>query len=200
LKRLRDVKLGYPNADGYFQFARNTVAAVARNLPAPPKCIDAVAAAVSKPFDEGLRYERELFRQLVVSPESRALRHAFFAERAAARVPGIAPDTPTRTIASAGVVGAGTMGTGIAIAFLSADIPVTLLEASAETLAKGVASIRAHFEGSAAKGRLTSEQAQRAIGLLSTAARHADLAAVDVVIEAVFEDLAVKEVVFRALY
>jgi 3-hydroxyacyl-CoA dehydrogenase len=199
LKRLRDVKLGYPNADGYFQFARNTVAAVARNLPAPPKCIDAVAAAVSKPFDEGLRYERELFRQLVVSPESRALRHAFFAERAAARVPGIAPDTPTRTIASAGVVGAGTMGTGIAIAFLSADIPVTLLEASAETLAKGVASIRAHFEGSAAKGRLTSEQAQRAIGLLSTAARHADFAAVDVVIEAVFEDLAVKEEVFRAL-
>jgi 3-hydroxyacyl-CoA dehydrogenase len=199
VKRLRDVTLEYPNADGYFQFARNAVAAVAKNLPAPAKCIDAVAAAVAKPFADGLRFERELFRQLVVTPESRALRHAFFAERAAARVPGIDAETPTRAIASAAVVGAGTMGTGIAISFLSAGIPVTLLEASPEALAKGVAVVRRHFEAAAAKGKLTGEQAQQAIASLAGAERYAGLAAADVVVEAVFEDLAVKEDVFRAL-
>ena len=199
IKRLRDVALDYPNADGSFEFARNTVAAVARNLPAPANCIDAVAAAVAKPFDEGLRFERELFRRLVVTPESRALRHAFFAERAAARVPGIGPDTRSREIASAAVVGAGTMGVGIAISFLSARIPVTLLEASPEALAKGVAAIRRHFEASSAKGKLTSEQAQQATASLATTDRYADLAGADVVVEAVYEDMAVKEGVFRAL-
>ena len=198
-KRLRDVALDYPNADGYLQFARNTVAAIAKNLPAPAKCIDAVAAAVARPFDDGLRFERELFRQLVVTPESRALRHAFFAERAAARVPGIGPATRSREIASAAVVGAGTMGVGIAISFLAARIPVTLLETSPEALAKGVAAIRRHFEASAAKGKLTSEQAQQAMASLATTDRHGDLAGADLVVEAVYEDLAVKEGVFRAL-
>ena len=199
LARLREVKVDYPAADGYFQFARNTVATVARNLPAPAKCIDAVAAAVALPFEAGLARERELFRLLMTTPESRALRHAFFAERAASKIPGIAADTPTRKIENAGIVGAGTMGVGIALAFLGAGIPVTLLEVSPEALAKGVAAIRKHYEGAVAKGRVKQEQASRALAMLTTADAYGRLADVDLVIEAVFEEMDVKASVFRAL-
>ena len=199
LKRLRDVRVDYPNAEGYFQFARNTVATVAKNLPAPAKCIDAVAGAVAKPFEEGLRQERELFRQLLITPESRALRHAFFAERAASKIPGIAAGTPTRDVRAVGVVGAGTMGTGIAIAFMSAGLPVTVLETTPEALDKGAAAIRRHFEGAKAKGRLTQEQGDRALALLRPTQRYADMSEVGLVIEAVFEEMDVKEQVFRAL-
>jgi 3-hydroxyacyl-CoA dehydrogenase len=199
LARLRDVKVDYPVADGYFQFARNTVATVARNLPAPAKCIDAVAAAVAMPFEAGLARERELFRFLMTTPESRALRHAFFAERAASKIPGIAADTPTRRIEKAGIVGAGTMGVGIALAFLGAGIPVTLLEVTPEALAKGVAAIRKHYEGAVAKGRVKQEQASRALAMLTTADAYGRLADVDLVVEAVFEEMDVKASVFRAL-
>ena len=199
LARLRDVKIDYPVADGYFQFARNTVATVARNLPAPAKCIDAIAAAVALPFEAGLARERELFRFLMTTPESRALRHAFFAERAASKIPGIAADTPTRKIEKAGIVGAGTMGVGIALAFLGAGIPVTLLEVSPEALAKGVAAIRKHYEGAVAKGRVKQEQASRALAMLTTADAYGRLADVDLVVEAVFEEMDVKASVFRAL-
>ena len=199
LKRLRDVRVDYPNAEGYFQFARNTVATVAKNLPAPAKCIDAVAGAVAKPFEEGLRQERELFRQLLITPESRALRHAFFAERAASKIPGIAAGTPTRDVRAVGVVGAGTMGTGIAIAFMSAGLPVTVLETTPAALDKGAAAIRRHFEGAKAKGRLTPEQADRALTLLRPTQRYADIGDADLVVEAVFEEMDVKEQVFRAL-
>src|SRR5882672_10223109 len=159
LKRLRDIALDYPNADGYFQFARNTVGTVAKHLPAPAKCIDAVAAAVAMPFETGLRHERELFRQLLITPESRALRHAFFAERAASRIPGVAADTRARNVAAVAVIGAGTMGTGIAMNFLSAGIPVTMLEATQDALDKGVATIRRNYQSSVAKGRLKDEDA-----------------------------------------
>ena len=199
LKRLRDVRVDYPNAEGYFQFARNTVATVAKDLPAPARCIDAVAGAVAKPFEEGLRHERELFRQLLITPESRALRHAFFAERAASKIPGIAAGTPTRDVRAVGVVGAGTMGTGIAIAFMSAGLPVTVLETTPEALDKGAAAIRRHFEGAKAKGRLTPEQADRALTLLHPTQRYADIGDADLVVEAVFEEMDVKEQVFRAL-
>ncbi|MGE5170637.1 MAG: 3-hydroxyacyl-CoA dehydrogenase NAD-binding domain-containing protein [Rudaea sp.] len=199
LARLRDVKLHYPAADGYFQFARNTVAAVAKNLPAPAKCIDAVVAAVALPFEAGLARERELFRFLMTTPESRALRHAFFAERAASKIPGIAAGTPARRIEKAGVVGAGTMGVGIALAFLGAGIPVTLLEASPEALEKGVAAIRKHYEGAVAKNRLKPEQAAQALGMLTTTDAYGGLADADVVVEAVFEEMDVKTSVFRAL-
>ena len=199
LKRLRDVRVDFPNAEGYFQFARNTVATVAKSLPAPAKCIDAVAGAVAKPFEEGLRQERELFRQLLITPESRALRHAFFAERAASKIPGIAAGTPTRDVRAVGVVGAGTMGTGIAIAFMSAGLPLTVLETTPEALDKGAAAIRRHFEVAKAKGRLTPEQADRAVTLLRPTQRYADIGDADLVVEAVFEEMDVKEQVFRAL-
>ncbi len=109
LRRVRDIRITLPDAEAFFQFARNSVGALAKNFPAPLKCVDAVAAAVSMPFDEGLRYERELFTQLVLTPESRALRHAFFAERAATKVPGIGVGTVPRKVERVAVIGAGTL-------------------------------------------------------------------------------------------
>jgi len=199
LKRLRDIRIDYPDAEAFFQFARNTVGAVAKGLPAPLKCIDAVAAAVSKPFEEGLRIERELFLALVQTPESRALRHAFFAERAATKIPGIDEKTPPRKIERVAVIGAGTMGGGIAMNFLSAGIPVALLEMTREALDKGVATIRKNYEGSLKRGKLTAEALERNMALLAPTLSYDDVAKADLVIEAVFEDIEIKEKVFRKL-
>ena len=199
LKRVRDIKLSFPNAEGFFQFARNTIRAAAKNFPAPLKCVDAVAAAVSLPFEEGMRLERELFLQLMASPESRALRHAFFAERAAAKIPDVPEGTAVRKIGKVAVIGAGTMGSGITANFLSAGIPVTLLEAKKEALDKGQAVIRGIYEASAKKGRLTAQQVSERMALLKPTQSYEDLRDADMVIEAVFEDIAVKEAVFRKL-
>jgi 3-hydroxyacyl-CoA dehydrogenase len=199
LKRVRDIKPTLANAEGFFQFARNTVGAVAKNFPAPLKCVDAVAASLSLPFDEGLRLERELFLQLMQSPESRALRHAFFAERAAAKIPDVPEDTRLRTVAKVAVVGAGTMGGGITANFLTAGIPVVLLEAKKEALDKGQAVIRGNYEASAKKGRLKPQQVEERMALLKPTQSYDDLKDADLVIEAVFEDIAVKESVFRKL-
>jgi 3-hydroxyacyl-CoA dehydrogenase len=198
-KRLRDVTINDPNAEAFLQFARNTVGAATRGYPAPLKCIDAVAAAVAKPFDEGMRIERELFLQLVESPESRALRHAFFAERAASRVPGIAEDAPTRQIERVAVIGAGTMGGGIAMNFASAGVPVMLLEMKQEALDKGLATIRRNYEASMKRGRLDASAVERNMALLRPTLSYGDVAGADLVIEAVFEDMEVKLGVFREL-
>ena len=199
LRLVRDLPLKHPGADAFFGFARNMVAAVAKGAPAPAKCIEAVAAAVSKPFDEGIRFERELFVQLIQTPESAALRHAFFAERAAGRIPDVPEDTKTRPIAAAAVIGAGTMGGGIAMNFANAGIPVTLLEMKQEALDKGVATIRKNYESSAKKGKLTAAQVQERMGLIKPTLSYKDLAQADIVIEAVFEELSVKETVFKKL-
>jgi len=199
LARLRDVNIDFPNADAFFQFARNTVGPLAKNFPAPLKCIDAVAAAVSRPFDEGLKFERELFTQLVQTPESRALRHAFFAERAAAKIPDVPDNTPPRKIANVAVIGAGTMGGGIAMNFLSAGIPVTILEMKQEALDKGVATIRKNYEGSIKRGKLTPEKLEQNIALLKPTLSYDDIKTADLVIEAVFEDMSVKQAVFEKL-
>jgi len=199
LKRLRDIRIDYPDAEGFFQFARNTVGAIAKGLPAPIKCIDAVAAAVAKPFEEGLRIERELFLALVQTPESRALRHAFFAERAATKIPGVDDKTSPRKIERVAVIGAGTMGGGIAMNFLSAGIPVALLEMNKEVLDKGVATIRRNYEGSLKRGKLTAEALERSMALLAPTLSYDDVANADLVIEAVFEDIEIKEKVFRKL-
>ncbi|MDQ6922699.1 MAG: 3-hydroxyacyl-CoA dehydrogenase NAD-binding domain-containing protein [Pseudomonadota bacterium] len=199
LTRLRDVKIAFPNADAFFQFARNSVGPLARNFPAPLKCIDAIAAAVTKSFDEGLKFERELFTQLVQTPESRALRHAFFAERAAAKIPDVPENMPARKIASVAVIGAGTMGGGIAMNFLSAGFPVTLLEMKQEALDKGVATLRKNYEGSIKRGKLTPEKLQQNLALLKPTLSYDDVKTADLVIEAVFEDMAVKQAVFESL-
>ena len=199
LKRVRDMKVSLANAEGFFQVARDTVRAAARNFPAPLKCVDAVAAAVTMPFEEGARFERESFLQLMQTPESRALRHAFFGERAAAKIPDVPENTPLRKIEKMAVIGAGTMGGGITMNFLSAGIPVTLLEVNQEALEKGIATIRMNYEASAKKGRLTARQVEERMALLKPTLSYDDLKDADMAIEAVFEDIAVKEEVFRQL-
>jgi len=199
LPRVRDRPAIEPNAEAFFQFARNTVAAVAKNFPAPGKCVDAVAAAVSKPFDEGLKYERELFLQLVQSPESRALRHAFFGERAASKIPDVPAETPVRKVESVAVIGAGTMGGGIAMNFLNAGLPVTILEMKQEALDRGLATIRKNYESSVKRGKLTAEKLEQRMRLLNPTLSYDDIRGADLVIEAVFEEMGVKEAVFRKL-
>ncbi|TMH30378.1 MAG: 3-hydroxyacyl-CoA dehydrogenase, partial [Betaproteobacteria bacterium] len=198
-KRLRDLTIDDPNAEAFLQFARNTVGAASKGYPAPLKCVEAVAAAVTQPFKEGKRIERELFAQLMRTPESRALRHAFFAERTAARIPGIADDAPARQIRRVAVIGAGTMGCGIAMNFVSAGLPVTILETKQGALDKGLATIRRNYESSVKRGKLDANAAQRNMALLSPTLDFEQLADSDLVIEAVFEDMEVKQDVFRRL-
>jgi 3-hydroxyacyl-CoA dehydrogenase len=199
LPRLRDRPLDDPRAEGFLAFARNAVASVSKGYPAPLKCVEAVAAALSQPFDEGLRTERDLFAALLETTESKALRHAFFAERAASKIADVPEDTPARPIRGAAVIGAGTMGGGIAMCFANAGIPVTVLETAQDALDRGLATIRKNYEGSVRKGKLSPAQLEERMGLLRPTLSYADVAAADIVIEAVFEDMAVKQGVFRTL-
>ncbi len=199
LPLVRNLRAEHPNPDAYFQFARNTVGAMARNFPAPLKCVEAVAAAVSKRFDEGMRLERELFLALMFTPESKALRHTFMAERATSKIPDIPADTPLRNIAKVAVIGAGTMGGGITMNFLNAGIPVIVLEMSQAALDKGMGVVRKNYEAQVTKGKLSLDKLDQRIALLSTTLNYADLKDADLVIEAVFEEMGVKEKVFRTL-
>ena len=199
LPLVRNLKVEHPNPEAYLQFARNTVGAMSRNFPAPLKCVEAVAAATTKKFDDGMKFERETFINLMWTPECKALRHAFVAERATTKIPDVPPDTPVRPVAKLAVIGAGTMGGGIAMNFLNAGIPVVLLEMKQEALDKGVAVIRRNYEAQLKKGKLKADKLEQRMGLLSTTLQYGDLKDADMVIEAVFEDLAVKEQVFRTL-
>jgi 3-hydroxyacyl-CoA dehydrogenase len=199
LKRVRDLKIDEPGGEAYLQSARNKVAAAAKNFPAPLKCVDAIAAAFSKPFDEGMRIEREAFVLLMSTPESRALRHAFMGERAAAKIPDVPADTPTRRIDAVAVIGAGTMGAGIAMNFLNAGLPVVMLEMKQEALDRGVAIIHKNYESSLKKGKLTPDELEARMALLTPSLSYDDIRNADLVIEAVFEDIGVKEQVFNKL-
>ena len=199
LPRVRDRKVSHADAQAFLQFARNMVGGVAKNFPAPLKCIDAVGASTDRPFEEGLRNERELFLALMQTPESRALRHAFFAERAASKIPDVPEGTPTRKIEKVAVIGAGTMGGGIAMNFLNAGIPVTILETKQDALDRGLATIRKNYESTVKKGRLTPEKAEQRMALLKPTLAYDDLKDADLIIEAVFEELGVKEAVFKQL-
>lgn len=199
LPRVRDMKLDYPNHEAFLQFSRNTVRTMAGAFPAPLKCVEAVAAAVTKKFDDGLKVERDLFLQLVQSSESKALRHAFFSERAASKLPDVPEDTPTRAINAVAIVGAGTMGGGIAMNFANAGIPVQLLEMKQDALDKGLATIRKNYENTFKKGKLTQSQLDQRIALITGTLSYETIAQADLVIEAVFEELGVKEQVFRKL-
>ena len=199
LPLVRERKIVCPAHEAFFQFARNSVAAVAKNFPAPLKCVEAVANAVAKPFEEGLRLEREYFTALVQTPESRALRHAFFGERAASKIADVPPDTPTRAVKSVAVIGAGTMGGGITMNFLNAGIPVVLLEMKQEALERGAATIRKNYENTMKKGRLTQDKLDARMALLKTTLSYDDIAGTDLAIEAVFEEMGVKEEVFKQL-
>ena len=199
LPKVRDRTVEQADLDAFLQAARARVGAAAGPFPAPLACLEAVAASATMPFEDGLKFERERFMALTQTPESKALRHAFFAERAAAKVPDLAADTPTRTIASAAVVGAGTMGAGIAMNFANAGIPVTLLETDQQALDKGLATVRKNYENTLKKGKLTQDALDARMALVKGTLDDADIAQADIVIEAVFEDLGVKEAVFRRL-
>ena len=200
LPKVRDRKVDYPNHEAFLQFSRNTVKAMAGPFPAPLECVEAVAASVtSKDFEEGLKFERERFLHLTQTPESKALRHSFFAERAVGKIPDVPSDTPVRSIARAAVVGAGTMGGGIAMNFANAGIPVTLLETKQEALDGGLATIRKNYESSVKKGKLTADKLEQRMALIGTTLDYGDIGQADIVIEAVFEDMGVKEAVFREL-
>ena len=199
LPRVRELKARHAEPDAYFQFARNMVAAQAKHFPAPLRCLEAVAASVYKPFDEGIKAEREGFVALMMTPESKALRHAFFAERATSKIPDVPEDTPRREIKKVAVIGAGTMGGGISMNFLNAGIPVVILEMKQEALDRGLATIRKNYEGQVKKGKLKEDKYQQRMALLSTTLSYADIGDADLVIEAVFEDLGVKQQVFEQL-
>ena len=199
LPKVRELKVKHDNPDGYFQFARNTVRAMAKDYPAPVKCVDAVESSVKKPFDAGMAHERELFVNLMFTPESRALRHAFFADRACSKIPDVPDTTPTRSVKSVGVIGAGTMGGGITMNFLNAGIPVVMLETKQEALDRGVGVLRGNYEAQVKKGKLKQEKLDERMSLLKTSLDYNDFKDVDLVIEAVFEDMGVKETVFKKL-
>jgi len=199
LPLVRHLKCAHPQGDAYFQFARNTASAMARNLPAPVKCVDAVENATRLTFEEGMLREREMFINLMWTPQSRALRHLFAAERAAAKIPDVPDDTPKRSVQSVGIVGAGTMGGGIAMNFLNAGIPVTLVETSAQALDRGLHILKGNYEAQVRKGKLQADKMQERLALLKPSLALTDLAQADLVIEAVFEDMGVKEQVFGQL-
>lgn len=171
----------------------------ARGLLAPFLCIDSVGNAFKLPFDDALKQERELFMRCRDSEQSKAQRYAFFAERQVSKIPDVAADTPVTAIATAAVVGAGTMGGGIGMCFANAGIPVRLLEVSQEQLDKGLATIRKNYAATVAKGRLSQADVDARLGLISGTLNYGDIADADIVIEAVFEEMDLKKDVFRTL-
>lgn len=182
-----------------FAAARAKSAKTARGFMAPENIIKAVEAAVALPFDEGMARERQLFEELRDSAQSAAQRYYFFAERQAGKVPGLAKDCPALPIARVGVIGAGTMGGGITMNFLSAGIPVTLVEMSREALDRGIGIIRKNYENSAKRGRLTNAEVEKCMALITPSVDITELSDVDLVIEAVFERMDVKQEIFAKL-
>ena len=171
----------------------------ARGLMAPGKAIDAVEAATKLSFDEGLAKEQELFKECLFSDQSKGMIHAFFGERAVAKIPGIAKDTPRIEIKRAAVIGGGTMGGGITMNYANAGIPVLFKEVSQEALDKGLATIKKNYAATVAKGRLTQEQMDERLALIEPTLSYDKFKEVDIVTEAVFENMALKKEVFAEL-
>ena len=198
-RRIRDMTAKLDNASRFFEQARAETARASRGYPAPLEIVACVEAAVSKPFDEGLKFERERFGYLVNTIESKALRHMFFAERQTTKIPDVPENTPTREIGRAAIIGAGTMGGGIAMNFANAGIPVPLLEMKQDALDRGLATILKNYTNTMRKGRLTQAELDRRMGLVRTTLSYDDIRQADIVIEAVFEDMNVKKAVFEKL-
>src|SRR5262249_46312325 len=160
------------------------------------KIIQCVEAAVSKPFDEALKFERDSFSALRASPESKAQRYYFFAEREAAKIPDVGDDVAKRSIKKVGVIGAGTMGGGIAMNFLNIGVPVVLIETKQDALDRGVATIRKNYERTASKGKLTQAELEKRMSSITPSLQIEQTADCDLVIEAIFENMAIKKEVF----
>lgn len=183
----------------FFAGYRKTLARRAKGQIAPQNIVSCVEAAANKSLDEGLKVERELFMECITSPQSAAMRHMFFAEREAAKVKDLPKDTPLREIKSVGIIGGGTMGGGIAMNFANVGIPVKLLEISDEGLQRGLGIIEKNYAISAKKGKLTDTQVKQCMSLVEGTTNYDDLADVDLVIEAVFENINIKKEVFTKL-
>jgi 3-hydroxyacyl-CoA dehydrogenase len=199
LPHVRDWPIDHPNAEGFLNFSRTAITAASGPYPAPLRCLEAIEAAVLKSFDEGMKVERAGFMALMETTESKALRHAFFAERAASKIADVGSDVTPREIKRVGIIGAGTMGGGIAMNFLNAGIPVTILEVKQAFLDRGLATIRKNYDNSAKKGRMTAEQVEQRMALLTPTLAYADLGEADMIIEAVFEEYDAKKAVFEQL-
>jgi 3-hydroxyacyl-CoA dehydrogenase len=199
-KRIRDMKVkveGDPKQ--FFEKARAEVGKASRGFPAPLEIVACVEAAVNKPFDEGRKEERRRFQKLVEGNESKALRHMFFAERQTSKIPDVPEDTPTRPVKSAAVIGAGTMGGGIAMNFANVGIPVSIMDMSQEAVDKGLKKIRDNYASTVSKGRLKQEEMDKRMALIRPTTKLEDGKDADIVIEAVFERMDVKQDMFRKL-
>jgi 3-hydroxyacyl-CoA dehydrogenase len=202
LRRVRDLNEKIAAARGkpeIFSAFRKSIARQARGFKAPEACIQAVEAAVALPFEQGVARERELFLECITSPESKAQRYFFFAEREAAKIPDVPADTLVKEVKKAAVIGAGTMGGGIAMNFANAGIPVTVVEVSKEALDRGLSVVRKNYEATAAKGRLTAADVETRMGLIRGTTDFGAVADADFVIEAVFEEMPIKKEVFAKL-
>ena len=202
LRKIRDLDAKIAPARGkpeIFAEFRKSVARQTRGFRAPENCIKAVEAAVNLPFAEGIKRERELFVELLSSPESQAQRYFFFAEREAAKIPDVPADTPAKDIKKAAVIGAGTMGGGIAMNFANAGIPVTVVEVAPEALERGLGLVRKNYEATASRGRLTPADVDKRMGLITGTTDFKAVADADIVIEAVFEEMPIKKEVFAKL-
>ena len=199
-RRIRDLTV---KVDGdpkkFFEAAKAEVAKASRGYPAPLEIVACVEAAVNLPFDEGRKEERRRFAGLVEGNESKALRHMFFAERQTAKIPDVPEDTPKRKVESAAVIGAGTMGGGITMSLVNAGIPVTIIEMKQDALDRGIATIKKNYASTVSKGRLKQEEMDKRIALITPALDIAAGKDADIVIEAVFERMDVKQEIFRKL-
>ncbi len=199
-RKIRDINIDSAKLPaGFFDAARKRIAKEKRNLFSPQRIVDALEAAATLPFDQGMARERELAIQCMQNSQAKALQHVFFAERKAANVPNLDKSVTKRDIKSVAIIGAGTMGGGIAMNFLNAGIPVTVLEMQQDALDRGVGVIRKNYENTASKGKLTLEQVQQRMAMLKPTLAYADVGDADLVIEAVFETMAIKKDVFGKL-
>ncbi len=198
LRRLRDLTVP-ATAPGFFDEQRKALARAARHVPAPLHALACIEAAANRPFDEGLALEQKLFAELESSDTAKALRYAFFAEREVAKIPGLESASAPAPVRSSAVIGAGTMGSGIAMAFADAGIPVKVLEVSADALERGLKRMRDTYAVSVKRGRLTQAQLDERLSLVTGVTDYADIAPCDAVIEAVFEHVDLKKEVFAKL-
>ncbi|MEC8429050.1 MAG: 3-hydroxyacyl-CoA dehydrogenase NAD-binding domain-containing protein, partial [Pseudomonadota bacterium] len=185
--------------ENFFDEFRKGIARKTRGFYAPERCIQCVEAACELPLNEGLALETKLFRECMDTPQARAQQHLFFAQRAATKIPGVDPRTATRVINKVAIIGSGTMGGGIAMNFANAGIETTILDLNAEALERGMGVIRNNYEISAKKGRMSDAQVEQRMALLNSTTEYADIAGVDLVIEAVFENMDIKKTVFKTL-
>ena len=194
-----DMTVTHPDPKGYLTGFRDQIAPKSKNIVAPESCLVSIEAACALPLAEGLAKEKAGFAELLDTPQSRAGRHLFFAERECTKVPGLARTDQPRDIVSVAVIGAGTMGRGIAITFLQAGFPVTLVETTKTALEQGLENIKAHFQRAVQKGRFSPELAEAITSNATGTLDYGDLAETDLIIEAAFESMNVKRQIFEAL-